>query len=407
MDKSPDAFRTISEVSEWLETPAHVLRFWESRFTQLKPVKRAGGRRYYRPADMALLGGIKKLLHDDGLTIRGVQKILREQGVRHVAALSVVGGDKPDLIELDARGFHVVGPDDEAPMLADAPEIDRMAEGDAGTGPAGALVLEFSQAVENADRAGDIVEPPVPEGFEEEWAALLAEERAERAAAGRPHTARRPDVILDPDLEAEAVAEAEAETGALAEDAAEVEVELAAEAEALAEVSAEAEEAAEADAEAELAAEDDEQHAAALEARWPNAAPVIADLFRKRPEPTPPEPTPAEPTPPEPTPPEPAAPEPKGLEPHAPEPNVPEPIPLDPATWGDLEALPEPALPPEPQPRAVPVLADPDAALPQTVPLVNLMRHVGRKRDRAALAALESRLSDLRARLARLAGDRQ
>jgi DNA-binding transcriptional MerR regulator len=88
MEKSPDAFRTISEVSEWLETPAHVLRFWESRFAQVKPVKRAGGRRYYRPSDMQLLGGIKKLLHEDGMTIRGVQKILREQGVKHVCALS-------------------------------------------------------------------------------------------------------------------------------------------------------------------------------------------------------------------------------------------------------------------------------------------------------------------------------
>ncbi|MEL7115859.1 MAG: MerR family transcriptional regulator, partial [Pseudomonadota bacterium] len=88
MEKSPDAFRTISEVADWLGTPTHVLRFWESRFSQVKPVKRAGGRRYYRPADMALLGGIKKLLHDDGLTIRGVQKILREQGVKHVTAMS-------------------------------------------------------------------------------------------------------------------------------------------------------------------------------------------------------------------------------------------------------------------------------------------------------------------------------
>jgi resuscitation-promoting factor RpfA len=66
MDKSPDAFRTISEVADWLGVPTHVLRFWESRFSQVKPVKRAGGRRYYRPADMALLGGIKRLLHDDG-----------------------------------------------------------------------------------------------------------------------------------------------------------------------------------------------------------------------------------------------------------------------------------------------------------------------------------------------------
>ncbi len=88
MAKSPDAFRTISEVSAWLETPPHVLRFWESKFPQVKPVKRAGGRRYYRPEDIALLGGIKVLLHEQGMTIRGVQKMLREQGVRHVASLS-------------------------------------------------------------------------------------------------------------------------------------------------------------------------------------------------------------------------------------------------------------------------------------------------------------------------------
>jgi DNA-binding transcriptional MerR regulator len=88
MDKSPDAFRTISEVADVLETPAHVLRFWESRFPQIKPVKRAGGRRYYRPSDVALLAGIRRLLHAEGLTIRGVQKILRDQGARHVASLS-------------------------------------------------------------------------------------------------------------------------------------------------------------------------------------------------------------------------------------------------------------------------------------------------------------------------------
>ena len=88
MDKSPEAFRTISEVADFLDTPAHVLRFWESRFPQIRPVKRAGGRRYYRPGDVALLAGIKKLLHDEGMTIRGVQKILREQGIRHVAGLA-------------------------------------------------------------------------------------------------------------------------------------------------------------------------------------------------------------------------------------------------------------------------------------------------------------------------------
>ena len=101
MDKAPDAFRTISEVADHLETPAHVLRFWESRFPQIRPVKRAGGRRYYRPADVALLTGIKRLLHDEGLTIRGVQKILREQGVRHVAGLS--GDAVPDDLDRDAE----------------------------------------------------------------------------------------------------------------------------------------------------------------------------------------------------------------------------------------------------------------------------------------------------------------
>ena len=88
MAKSADAFRTISEVAEWLDTPAHVLRFWESKLSQVKPVKRAGGRRYYRPQDMMLLGGIKKLLHDDGMTIKSVQKLLRQEGVKHVAAFS-------------------------------------------------------------------------------------------------------------------------------------------------------------------------------------------------------------------------------------------------------------------------------------------------------------------------------
>ena len=88
MEKSRDAFRTISEVAGWLDVPTHVLRFWESRFSQIKPVKRAGGRRYYRPSDMSLIGGIKTLLHDQGMTIRGVQKMLREQGIKHVSSFS-------------------------------------------------------------------------------------------------------------------------------------------------------------------------------------------------------------------------------------------------------------------------------------------------------------------------------
>lgn len=80
MNKSPDAFRTISEVADELDLPQHVLRFWESRFNQIKPMKRGGGRRYYRPDDVDLLRGIKGLLYDEGYTIRGVQRLLKEQG---------------------------------------------------------------------------------------------------------------------------------------------------------------------------------------------------------------------------------------------------------------------------------------------------------------------------------------
>jgi DNA-binding transcriptional MerR regulator len=80
MDKSPEAFRTISEVAEDMDLPQHVLRFWETRFPQIKPLKRGGGRRYYRPGDIELLRAIKELLYGEGYTIKGVQKLLREQG---------------------------------------------------------------------------------------------------------------------------------------------------------------------------------------------------------------------------------------------------------------------------------------------------------------------------------------
>ncbi len=95
-DKSPEAFRTISEVADALDVPPHVLRFWETRFTQVKPVKRGGGRRYYRPEDVRLLRGIRGLLYDDGMTIKGVQKILREKGVRHVTALGTLPEPEPE-----------------------------------------------------------------------------------------------------------------------------------------------------------------------------------------------------------------------------------------------------------------------------------------------------------------------
>ena len=82
--KSPEAFRTISEVSKDLSLPQHVLRFWETKFSQIKPIKRGGGRRYYRPEDVDLLKGIKNLLYNDGYTIRGVQKVIKENGPKNI-----------------------------------------------------------------------------------------------------------------------------------------------------------------------------------------------------------------------------------------------------------------------------------------------------------------------------------
>ncbi len=82
--KSPEAFRTISEVSKDLSLPQHVLRFWETKFAQIKPIKRGGGRRYYRPEDIELLKGIKYLLYNDGYTIRGVQKVIKENGAKKI-----------------------------------------------------------------------------------------------------------------------------------------------------------------------------------------------------------------------------------------------------------------------------------------------------------------------------------
>jgi len=87
VEKSPDAFRTISEVAEDLDLPQHVLRFWETRFSQIKPLKRGGGRRYYRPDDIDLLKGIRYYLYGEGYTIKGVQRILKERGVKHVVEM--------------------------------------------------------------------------------------------------------------------------------------------------------------------------------------------------------------------------------------------------------------------------------------------------------------------------------
>jgi DNA-binding transcriptional MerR regulator len=141
LNKAPDAFRTISEVADDLDLPQHVLRFWESRFPQIKPMKRGGGRRYYRPEDIDLLRGIRHLLYGEGYTIRGVQRILKEQGLRTVQS---VGQGRP--VSLPEPAPEDAGPDEaEAqnsvptflpPIFsAGGPRGAEPAEGDADAGP--------------------------------------------------------------------------------------------------------------------------------------------------------------------------------------------------------------------------------------------------------------------------------
>ncbi len=110
-DKAPDAFRTISEAAEELELPQHVLRFWESRFREIKPMKRGGGRRYYRPDDLDLLRGIKHLLYGEGYTIRGVQRILREQGIKFVQAVWEEGAEQPAHLAAEEADEEAAAPD--------------------------------------------------------------------------------------------------------------------------------------------------------------------------------------------------------------------------------------------------------------------------------------------------------
>lgn len=159
MKKAPEAFRTISEVSTILDTPAHVLRFWESKFYQIKPIKRAGGRRYYRPDDVALLAGIRHLLQGDALTIRGVQRVLQDRGVRHVMAL---GAESTRLaLQADPDDMQT-DPSMVTPDTASAP-----APAGAASGP----VVAARQApptasaapVEDADEAPQAQAPDSPE----------------------------------------------------------------------------------------------------------------------------------------------------------------------------------------------------------------------------------------------------
>ncbi len=125
--KSQRAFRTISEVAEQLDLPQHVLRFWETRFPQIRPLKRSGNRRYYRPEDVALLQAIRVLLHEEGLTIRGVQKRFREQGVRQTVEAVLAGRKAVGEEEASPHASPPPAPDVSAPSCAepDAPAVSQ------------------------------------------------------------------------------------------------------------------------------------------------------------------------------------------------------------------------------------------------------------------------------------------
>src|SRR6476646_7293287 len=157
VEKAPDAFRTISEVAQELDVPQHVLRFWESRFREIKPMKRGGGRRYYRPDDLDLLRGIRHLLYGEGYTIRGVQRLLREQGVKFVQAVWQPGAPQPQ-----HGGAAETTDTDAVPEEMDAPSpaLEHGEQRDRGRGLFGLLPTLLAGNRPSEDEDYDIPEPP-------------------------------------------------------------------------------------------------------------------------------------------------------------------------------------------------------------------------------------------------------
>jgi len=145
VEKAPDAFRTISEVADEIDVPQHVLRFWESRFSQIRPMKRGGGRRYYRPDDVDLLRGIRHLLYGEGYTIRGVQRILREHGGAFVQNVWRVGAEPaPPPLEEDAQDAPAAPLDDQAEPRLFSPLAGMSEEKPAGLGDGDRRKLEIA-----------------------------------------------------------------------------------------------------------------------------------------------------------------------------------------------------------------------------------------------------------------------
>jgi len=157
LDKAPDAFRTISEVAADLDIPQHVLRFWETRFTQIKPMKRSGGRRYYRPDDVDLLRGIRRLLYGEGYTIRGVQRILKEHGIASVQRLAD-GSAVASFGAIEETVGRVILEDDHAP----APGIDVDVDDYEGADGIDFRLLEDDDDDEDEDLVAAFGGGPVP-----------------------------------------------------------------------------------------------------------------------------------------------------------------------------------------------------------------------------------------------------
>ncbi|WP_441241562.1 MerR family transcriptional regulator [Tardiphaga sp. 768_D3_N2_1] len=194
MDKAPDAFRTISEVADDLDIPQHVLRFWETRFTQIKPMKRSGGRRYYRPDDVDLLRGIRRLLYGEGYTIRGVQRILKENGIKSVQGL-VDGHAAPSFAPMSAAAVAprvqakrpVVEEEHEEEEVEDEAELEEEIEEEAED-EAEAEDAEEEDAEDEEEEGDEEEEEGEDEEDEEEEA---EEEEDEEEAAPAPVAGRR------------------------------------------------------------------------------------------------------------------------------------------------------------------------------------------------------------------------
>jgi DNA-binding transcriptional MerR regulator len=156
VDKAPDAFRTISEVADDLDIPQHVLRFWETRFTQIKPMKRSGGRRYYRPDDVDLLRGIRRLLYGEGYTIRGVQRILKEHGIKSVQGLIDGSSPAPSFPAAERAALR------EPPDDGDEPDIDAGDDDEDEIDEASVAPRRASEAGSPSPRADTLARPQPP-----------------------------------------------------------------------------------------------------------------------------------------------------------------------------------------------------------------------------------------------------